>query len=167
MLLPVFLAASFLLQKCFTCIVCVQRECFHWNWRVGGWEAVGSKAAAVSCGQIGAPSMCSVHSGSMGLFNTSTLYPHGSADRAAELFLFLLSHLSLPLFLCLDIRMHNLFHSFYTTILFLQYFKFKYLLLSCLVKPQSLNVSWLNRNESRWLCIFNSHINCVSIKETW
>lgn len=111
MLLRVLLAASFLLQMCHTCIVCMQWECFHWPCRVVGWEAVESKAAAVSCGQIGAPSMCSVHSGSMGLFNTSTLNPHRSADRAAQLLLFLLSRLSLPLFLCLDTQIHKLFPS--------------------------------------------------------
>lgn len=149
-------AASFLLQKCYICIVCKQWECFHCPWRAGGWEAVESKAAAVSCGQIGVLSMCSVHSGSMGLFNTSTLYPHGSADRAVELSLSFLSHLSLPLF-CLDIQMHFLFPFLHILLYSILNYSFFFLLGKALVRK----FSCLNRNNSSWICTFRSQINCL------
>lgn len=44
--------------KACVCIVRVQWDGFHWPWSVGGggWEAAEGSAAAVSCGQIGAPS---------------------------------------------------------------------------------------------------------------
>lgn len=84
----------------------------------GGGQCSGCKLWTDRCSVLSA--VYSWHSGSMGHFNTSTLYPHGTADRASDLSLSLSlsslsSHLSLPLFLCLDWQISH-FDSFYTVL---------------------------------------------------
>lgn len=114
----------------------------------GGGQCSGCKLWTDRCSVLSA--VYSWHSGSMGHFNTSTLYPHGTADRASDLSLSLSlsslsSHLSLPLFLCLDWQISHLSP-------FIQYFEVQLVYLRpYLVEPQSGHFSWLNRSESGWL----------------
>ncbi len=85
-------------------------ECVWWVGG-GGGQCSGWKLWTDRCSVLSA--VYSRHSGSMGRFNTSTLYPHGTAELQSFLSLSPSSLLSLPFF-PLSRQTNELFLSFHT-----------------------------------------------------
>ncbi len=158
-------AASLPLQKCSSmcmhCVCAVGRflpalKCRRWVGG-GGEQWSGCKLRTDRCSVLSA--LYSWHSGSMGHFNTSTLYPHGTAGRAADLSrsfsLSLSSHLSLPFFLCLDRQMCLLLDFIRTAVLSLT-----------LYSKTPVRKFFMAQQESSLLSTFSIYINHLILCET-
>lgn len=163
----------------------MQQEGFQWPWSVGGgWEAVESSAAAVSCGQIGGPSylLCIADILAQWAVSTPRHFIHMGQPTVLQTSLSHYSHLSTLFSLSRQINVP--FVSFYTHSFILNLLTTvqQVCVWPCLIKPESFFMAqqeWVKSTTfniyiiNHWLCFKHWDTKCmdgyfnVLLKQTW